>query len=97
MSLPVALQDRFFEPTFVKVAPGQTIRVELANRGALPHTFTITSPEINERPSAGENRMVTVTLPQSGDVSFFCRLHAHVGMWGVFYFGAAPAATPTPF
>lgn len=92
-----AAQERYFEPTFIKVAPGQTITVRLANRGELPHTFTIVSPDVNTRLSAGDQATAVVKMPQSGDVAFFCRLHAHLGMWGVFFFGSAPAATPTPY
>jgi plastocyanin len=62
------------------------------------HTFTITSPAINEQlRTSSPPTNVTVTMPQSGDLAFFCRLHAHVGMWGVFFSGPAPAATPSPF
>ena len=98
VDLTIDTVGRAFKPTFVKVAPGQTLRLKLMNPGDTLHTFTITSPDINKQlRTSSSPTNVTVAMPQSGDLAFFCRLHAHEGMWGVFFSGPTPTATPTPY
>lgn len=84
--------ENYFKPTFIKVKPGQVLKLELKNEGSNPHTFTITSLQINKQLAPGQRDTVTVTFPAAGgaDVGFFCNFHASLGMRGAFFFGATP-------
>lgn len=94
----ISPRANYFEPTYIKVAPGQTLTIDLANPSGGLHTFTITSPDINEKVSSEAKAQTSLTIPQQGDVAFFCRYHVYTaGMWGVFFQGASPTATPTPY
>ena len=84
--------ENYFKPTFIKVKPGQVLKLELKNEGSNPHTFTITSLQINKEVASGQRDTVTVTFPAAGsaDVGFFCSFHGSLGMRGAFFFGTAP-------
>ena len=92
-TLALELDDRYFEPTFVKAAAGQTLAISLDNVGELPHTFTIPSLNVDQTLQPGDKMTVNVTLGQS-DVAYYCRFHVASGMWGSFYLGSSPTATP---
>jgi plastocyanin len=78
--------DFYFSPTFVKAKPGATIKVEVSNEGDAQHTFTIDALHIDVMLAKGESKDVSVTLPSSGAVAFYCRFHRSSGMQGAFYF-----------
>lgn len=89
----IEVDDRYFEPTFVKAKAGGPLTVNLENAGEFVHTFTIKSLNVDEELQPGDKKTVILTLGQS-DVAFYCRFHVSSGMWGSFYFGASPTATP---
>jgi plastocyanin len=62
--------------------PGEKVTVTIENEGSTEHNFTIESQDIDEDIEAGKDTTVTVTMPQSGAVSFFCEYHASQGMAG---------------
>jgi plastocyanin len=76
------LDDFYFEPTVLKGKPGQRVTVELENEGKVEHNFTIDSQGIDKDLEAGEDAKVTVTIPKSGLVSFYCKYHKNMGMAG---------------
>jgi plastocyanin len=84
--LEVEQDDFYFNPTFIKAKPGSTLKVELTNEGDVQHTFTIDALNIDETVDKGASKDVTVKLPASGAVAFYCRFHKGQGMQGAFFF-----------
>lgn len=85
VSMELELDNFYFEPTFIKVAPGQKLTLELKNEGSVPHTFTAPSLNIDKELQPDSKMDVTVTVPMSGTVPFFCRFHKNQGMQGAIY------------
>lgn len=93
LEIAIDLSDFAFDPTFVKVAPGASLRVRVANDGAARHTFTIDPLDVDRVLSPGERRTVRITLPPLDEVVlYYCRFHLGSGMKGAFYVreGASP-------
>lgn len=80
--LDVELDDDYFEPTVITGTPGQKLKLELENEGSNEHNFTLESQSLDNDVDAGEKADVTVTIPQSGQLSFYCRYHKQLGMAG---------------
>jgi plastocyanin len=80
--LSVELDDFYFEPTVISGTPGQSVKLELDNEGQALHNLTLTGQKIDQDVEAGEDGTVTVTIPQSGEVEFFCKYHKTLGMVG---------------
>jgi plastocyanin len=78
----VELDDYYFKPTVLKGKPGSSITLELKNEGAVEHNFTIDSQGIDKDLKAGEHATVSVTIPKSGSISFYCKYHKKMGMAG---------------
>jgi plastocyanin len=76
-------QDNFyFEPTILKGTPGQKLTIELSNEGSALHNFSIPDQSIDQDVQPDTKGEVTVTLPDSGTVVFFCKYHQSQGMVG---------------
>jgi plastocyanin len=84
----------YFKPTFIEAAPGATISVELKNEGSVPHTFTIDSLKIDKELQPDKTADVSVKLPSSGVIVFYCRFHQASGMQGAFFFQPGGTASP---
>lgn len=80
--LDVELDDDYFEPTVITGTPGESVKLELENEGGDEHNFTLESQNLDQDVEAGEKAEVTVTIPQSGQVSFYCKYHKQLGMAG---------------
>jgi plastocyanin len=78
----VELDDYYFEPTVLKGKPGAHVTLELKNEGKVEHNFSIDSEAIDKDVEAGESATVTVTIPRSGELSFYCKYHKSRGMAG---------------
>jgi len=78
----VELDDYYFEPTVLNGKPGAKVTLELKNAGKVEHNFSIDSPKIDKDIDSGESATITVTIPQSGEVSFYCKYHKSMGMAG---------------
>ena len=78
----VELDDYYFKPTVLQGKPGQKVTLELRNEGQVEHTFTIDSQGIDKELQPGDKGEVTVTIPKSGVVSFYCKFHKSSGMAG---------------
>jgi plastocyanin len=87
----VELDDYYFEPTILKGKAGQKVTLELDNEGSVDHSFTIDSQSIDTVLAPGKEAKVTVTIPKSGSVSFYCKFHKSSGMAG-----ALQSSTPGP-
>ena len=84
----VELDDYYFEPTVLKGKPGSSVTLELKNEGSVEHNFTIGSQGIDKDLEAGEDAKVSVTIPKSGVVLFYCKYHKSMGMAGALTGGA---------
>jgi len=80
--LSVELDDNYFEPTVIKGSPGQKLKLELENEGNAEHNFRLADQNIDQDVEAGEKAEVTVTIPESGEISFVCKYHEQLGMAG---------------
>lgn len=80
----VEMGDTYFDPTFIKAKPGEVVTVNLSNEGQMPHTFTIDDHGVDQEVDPGQKATVTVTMPASGDLVFYCRFHRASGMQGAF-------------
>jgi plastocyanin len=78
----IELDDFYFEPTVLQGKPGAKVELELKNEGKVEHTFTIDSQGVDQDLQPGDEAEVTVTIPKSGDVSFYCKFHKSSGMAG---------------
>ncbi len=86
-TMEFTMADFAFDPTFVKVVPGATLKLTLRNPGGLAdHTFTLDALGVHRQLKPGENAELVVQLPTSGAFRFYCRLHVDKGMQGAFFF-----------
>jgi plastocyanin len=85
--LEVEADDFYFEPTFIKAAPGQKVEVELKNEGSVAHTFTSPTLDVDKELQPDTTATVEVTVPSSGNAPFFCRFHKDNGMQGAVFIG----------
>jgi plastocyanin len=81
-SLEVELDDFYFNPTVIKGTAGQQVKLELKNEGSALHNFTLTDQNIDQDVQSDQSADVTVTIPQSGFLEFFCKYHKGSGMVG---------------
>jgi len=91
----IELDDYYFSPTILKGKGGQQIALELENGGSVEHSFTIDSQGIDKVIAPGGTAKVTVTLPASGSVSFYCKFHKASGMAGALVTSGGGGAPPT--
>lgn len=97
--LELEADDYYFEPTFVRGAPGQTIRLEVDNESGTLHNLSIPSQRIDADLAPHGKAEVEVTIPQDGTVRFFCKFHEALGMNGALLAGDAPppaVSSPLP-
>jgi plastocyanin len=78
----VELDDFYFEPTVLQGKPGEKVTLELKNEGKVEHSFTVDSQNIDKDLEPGDEAEVTVAIPKSGAVSFYCKYHKSSGMAG---------------
>ncbi len=90
-SIEIEQDDFYFGPTFVKAKPGTTITVELKNEGKQQHTFTIDDQNIDQAVDPGKSSQVTVSVPATGVVTYYCRFHVALGMQGAVFTKATTA------
>ena len=90
----VELDDYYFEPTVIQGKAGQKVSLELKNEGKVEHSFTIDSQGIDKTLGPGEDAKVTVMIPPSGAVSFYCKFHKSSGMAGALAVKGAGGSMP---
>jgi len=78
----VELDDFYFEPTVLEGMSGEKVTLELKNEGNEEHSFTVDSQGIDKDVEPGDEGEVTVTIPKSGAISFYCKYHKSSGMAG---------------
>ncbi|GAC1424792.1 MAG: hypothetical protein NVSMB57_16710 [Actinomycetota bacterium] len=86
MTVVVVMKDFSFNPTFIKVARGASVKLQLKNAGISLHNFSSKTlhADLDLRP--GEHGDLTFTIPASGVPEFFCKYHKENGMQGALYF-----------
>ena len=84
-TLSLETDDFYFNPTFIKAAPGQRITVTIKNEGRATHTFTSTTLNVDQEVAPGKSATVDVTVPATGNAAFSCRFHRSSGMQGAFF------------
>jgi plastocyanin len=80
--LAIEADDFYFKPTFVDAKPGTKLAIEIENEGKNEHTFTIDSANVDQEIAPGKKAEVSVTVPASGNLNFYCRFHRGSGMQG---------------
>jgi len=78
----VELYDNYFQPKTISGKPGSTVKLELKNEGTAEHTFTVDAQKIDKELTAGKDSTVSVKIPASGSVQFYCKYHKSLGMTG---------------
>lgn len=91
-SIDVEQDDFYFEPTFIKAKAGETIKVKLENEGNTAHTFTIDALNIDKELQPGKKATVSVKVPKSASVAFYCSFHKSSGMQGAIFTKAGTSA-----
>ena len=94
-STEVELDNYYFKPTVLKGKPGSELTLELKNEGSVEHNFTIDSQGIDKDLEAGKDAKVSVTIPKSGVVSFYCKYHKSMGMAGALEASGSGGMTGT--
>ena len=98
-SLEIDMVDLAFQPTDLTIPANTDVTIKAVNKGALPHTFTITGVEDTGEVAAGSSAELKLNLP-AGTYQFDCVVpgHKEAGMVGTLTVaesgGAAPAASP---
>jgi len=84
----VELDDNYFEPTLIKGKAGATVKLELENEGAREHNFTLERQHLDKDVEAGKKVVVSVKIPASGRLTFYCKYHVAKGMGGALQAGS---------
>lgn len=78
-----AMYDNYFGTKTISGKPGAKVTVKLVNKGSNEHNFKIDSQKgVDADVDAGETKTVTLTIPKSGSVQFYCEYHKGIGMVG---------------
>jgi plastocyanin len=79
----IRMYDRYYQPNVLTGPPGLRVTLMLRNEGTLLHNFTLPALQIAQDVPPTSIVAVMVTLPQEGEIVFFCRFHQDAGMAGV--------------
>ena len=87
----------YFEPAFLRGAPGQKIKLEIENESTTLHNFSIPDQHVDVNIPRKGKIIVEITFPSSGVVRFFCKFHESQGTNGELLTGdAKPQAVRSP-
>lgn len=92
--LTLELDDFYFNPTFLKVAPGEKLTLTLKNEGKVAHTFTSAALGVDQTIDPGKQVDVDVAVPATVPVEFHCRFHQASGMQGALFAQSGATAVP---
>jgi plastocyanin len=82
-STEVEMDDNYFKPKTITGKAGSTVKIELKNEGGNEHNFKIDSQkQADADVSPGKTATVSVKIPTSGSVQFYCEYHKGLGMVG---------------
>jgi plastocyanin len=94
-SAEVEMDDYYFEPTVIEGKPGASVTLELKNEGSIEHNFSIDAQNVDMNVQPNSSAKVTVTIPKSGAVSFYCKFHKSMGMAGALEVSGSGGMTGT--
>ena len=92
-SAEVELDDYYFQPTVLKGKPGSLVTLKLKNEGSVEHNFTIDSQGVDKDLEPGKSAEVSVTIPKSGAIAFYCKYPKSMGMAGALSGGGSGGMT----
>jgi plastocyanin len=79
----IQMEDNFFSQKTISGKPGSTVKVALTNTGQNEHNFKIDGQKAADADVApGKSATVSVKVPASGSVQFYCEYHKGLGMVG---------------
>jgi plastocyanin len=79
----VEMYDNYFKPKTITGKPGSTVKIELKNEGSREHNFKIDGQKKADADvEPGKKASVSVLIPKSGTVQFYCEYHKGLGMVG---------------
>jgi plastocyanin len=82
-SSEVEMYDNYFKSKTITGKPGSTVKIELKNEGKNEHNFKIDSQkQADADVEPGKDATVSVKIPSSGSVQFYCEYHKGLGMVG---------------
>lgn len=83
-TVEVVAKEFSFEPKQIEVEAGQTVRLKLDNQGSLSHNLFVEGGGHTETIQGGKTATVTVTVPDSGRMAYWCNVpgHREAGMEG---------------
>jgi plastocyanin len=76
------VENFYFEPTVLSGSGGQTIALTIQNDTDTLHNFSVAEQQVSQDVPQGQSVKVTVSLPASGVLVFFCKYHRASGMVG---------------
>jgi plastocyanin len=91
----VGMSEYYFQPAQVVGAAGKKITIELTNTGTEEHNFTLDQQSVSKDVEPGEEGEVTVTVPKSGALTFYCKYHRARGMTGQLTSSTKPTSDTT--
>jgi plastocyanin len=94
-SAEVELDDYYFKPTVIQGKAGSTVTLKLKNEGSIEHNFSVDAQKIDQNLAPGDSATVTVTIPKSGALSFYCNFHKSMGMAGALEVSGGGGMTGT--
>lgn len=80
--IKMQMVDDAFQPKAITGKAGSTVKVELKNTGSREHNFKIDGQKADADVEPGEDATVSVKIPTSGSVQFYCEYHKGLGMVG---------------
>jgi plastocyanin len=81
--MTIDAQDNVFKPNIITGKAGSTVKVTVKNSGTRDHNFKIDSQSsANVDLAPGKSGTVSVKIPSSGSVQFYCEYHKALGMTG---------------
>jgi plastocyanin len=71
----IALRDNYFSPNLITAVGGVTLTVALTSNGTILHNFSVAEQKIDRDVEAGSSTSLTLTVPASRQLVFFCKYH----------------------
>ena len=86
-AVDVEVDDNYFKPNVLTAKPGSKITLNLSVEGSNPHNISVEGQSVDHDLGNGDTFAAEVTVPASGNVVFFCKIHRGSGMVGVVEVG----------